>query len=77
MMKEKDIVEKFKVSNLVSSTPPQRDEKKGDSYLMWKINFSAHLTILGLKDCLMPEFASELPAKENDTFDLTFNKGKN
>jgi hypothetical protein len=44
---------------------------------MWKIKFSAHLTMLGLKDCRTPEFASELPAKEKDTFDLTSNKGKN
>jgi hypothetical protein len=33
--------------------------------------------MLGLKDCLTPKFASELPAKEKDTFDLTSNKGKN
>jgi hypothetical protein len=51
--------------------------KKGDSYLMWKIKYSAHSTMLGLKDCLTPEFASELPAKEKDTFDLTPGKGKN
>jgi hypothetical protein len=44
---------------------------------MWKIKFSAHLTMLGLKDCLTPEFTSELPAKEKDTFDLTSDKGKN
>jgi hypothetical protein len=44
---------------------------------MWKIKFSAHLTMLGLEDCLTPEFASELPSKEKDTFDLTSNKGKN
>jgi hypothetical protein len=33
--------------------------------------------MLGLKDCLTPEFASELPAKEKDTFNLTSDKGKN
>jgi hypothetical protein len=44
---------------------------------MWKIKFSAHLTMLGLKNCLMPEFASEFPSKEKDTFDLTSDKGKN
>ncbi len=77
MTKAKDIVKKFKVSNFVNSKPPQWDEKKGDSYLMWKIKFSAHLTMLGLKDCLTPEFASELPAKEKDIFDLTSDKGKN
>jgi hypothetical protein len=42
-----------------------------------EIKFSAHLTMLGLKDCRIPKFASELPAKEKDTFDLTSNKGKN
>jgi hypothetical protein len=30
-----------------------------------------------LKDCLTPKFASELSSKEEDTFDLTSNKGKN
>ena len=77
MMKAKDIVEKFEVLNVGNSKPPQWDGKKGDSYLMWKIKFSAHLAMLGLKDCLTLEFASELPAKEIDTFDLTSNKGKN
>jgi hypothetical protein len=76
MTKAKDIVKKFKVSNVGNSKPPQWDGKKGNSYLMWKIMFSAHLIMLGFKDCLMPEFASELPAKEKDTFDLTSNKEK-
>jgi hypothetical protein len=44
---------------------------------MWKIKFSAHLTMLGLKNCLTPDFASEIPSKEKDTFYLTSNKGKN
>ncbi len=77
MTKAKDIVEKVNVSNVGNSKPPKWDGKKGDSYLMWKIKFSAHLTMLGLKDCRMPEFASECPANEKDTFDLTSNKGKN
>ncbi len=77
MTKAKDIVEKFKVSNLGNSKPPQWDGKNGDSYLMWKIKFGVHLTMLRLKDCLTPEFASELPAKEKDTFDLTSDEGKN
>ncbi len=77
MTKAKDIVKKVKVSNVGNSEPPQWDGQKGDSYLMWKIKFSAHLAMLELKDCLMPEFASELPAKEKDTFDLTSYKGKN
>ncbi len=76
-MKAKDIVDKVKVSNVGNSKPPQWDGKKGNSYLMWKIKFSAHLTMLGLEDCLTLEFASELPEKENDTFDLTSDKGKN
>ena len=77
MTKAKEIVEKVEVSNVGNSKPPQWDGKKGNSYLMWKIKFSAHLTMLGLKDCLTPEFASELPAKEKDIFDLTSDKGKN
>jgi hypothetical protein len=44
---------------------------------MWKIKFSAYLTMLGLIDCCTPEFASALPAKGKDTFYLTSNKGKN
>ncbi len=77
MTKAKDIVEKFEVSNVGNSKPPQWDGKKGDSYLMWKIKFSAHLTILGLEDCLTPELTSEISAKEKDTFDLTSDEGKN
>jgi hypothetical protein len=77
MTKSKDIVKKVGVSNVGNSKPPQWDGKKGDSYLMWKIKFSAHLTMLGLKDSLMPEFSSELQAKVNNTFNLTSNKGKN
>ncbi len=37
----------------------------------------SYLTVLGLKDCLTPEFASELPAKEKGTFDLTSQEKKN
>jgi hypothetical protein len=47
------------------------------AHIMWKIKFSAHLTMLRLKDCLMLEFASEPPAKAKDTFNLTSNEGKN
>jgi hypothetical protein len=46
-----------------NSKPPQWDEKKGNSYLMWKMKFIAHGTMLGLGECFMPEFASELPPK--------------
>ncbi len=77
MTKAKVIFKKFEVSNVGNSMPLQWDGKKGNSYLMWKIKFSAHLTMLGLKDCLTLEFASELPAKERDTFDLTSDEGKN
>ncbi len=77
MTKAKDIAEKVEVLNVGNSKSHQWDGKKGDSYLMWKIKFVAHLTMMGLKDCLTLEFASELPSKEKDTFDLTSHKGKN
>jgi hypothetical protein len=77
MTTAKDIVEKFELSNVGNSKPPQGNGKKGNSHLLWKIKFSAHLTMLGLKDCLTPEFVNELLAKEKDTFDLTSNKGTN
>jgi hypothetical protein len=32
--------------------------------------------MLGLEDCLTPDFASELPAKEKVIFNLTSNKEK-
>ncbi len=75
--KAKDIVKKVEVSNVGNSKPPQWDGKKGNKYLMWKIKFAAHLTMLGLEDCLTPEFASELLSKEKDTFNLTSDKEKN
>ncbi len=77
MTKAKDIVEKFKVSNVGNSKSAQWDGKKGNSCLMWKIKFSAHLTMLGLEDCLTLEFVNELPAKEKDTFNFTSNERKN
>ncbi len=77
LTKAKDIVKKVEVSNVGDSKPPQWDGKKGDSYLLWKIKFSAYLTMLRLKDCLTPEFACELPSTEKNTFNLTSNKGKN
>ncbi len=76
MTKAKEIVEKVKVLNVGNSKPPQWDGKKGDSYLMQKIKFIAHVTMLGLKECFMPQFASELPPKEKEAFDLTTDKGK-
>jgi hypothetical protein len=64
MTKAKEIVEKVEVLNVGNSKAPQWDGKKGDIYLMWKIKFNAHVTMMGLKECFMPEFASELPLKE-------------
>jgi hypothetical protein len=43
--------------------------EKSDSYLMWKINYMAHMVMLGLDDALNPDFEEELPTKEKDTFD--------
>jgi hypothetical protein len=77
MTKAKDIVKKVEVSNVGNTKPPQWDGKKGDSYLMWKIKYTAHMVILGLDDALNPDFKRELPTKEKDTFDLTSNEGKN
>jgi hypothetical protein len=77
MTKAKYIVKKVEVSSVGNSKPPQWDGKKGNSYLMWKIKFSAHLTMLELKDCLAPVFVSEPPAKEKDTFNLISNEDKN
>jgi hypothetical protein len=77
MTKAKEIVEKVEVSNVGNSKPPQWDGKKGDSYLMWKIKFNDHVTMLGLEECFTLEFAIELPPKEKEAFDLTTDKGKN
>jgi hypothetical protein len=43
MTKAKDIVEKFEVSNVGNTKPPQWDGKKGDSYLMWKTDKEVHM----------------------------------
>ncbi len=77
MTKAKDIVEKVEVSNVRNTKPPQWDGKKGDSYLMWKIKYTAHMVMLGLDDALDPDFDEELPTKEKDTFDLTSDEGQN
>ncbi len=77
MTKAKEIVENIEVLNVGNSKPPQWDGKKGNSYLMWKIKFNAHVTMLGLKECFTPEFASELPPKEKEAFNLTTDKGNN
>jgi hypothetical protein len=77
MTKAKDIVKKVEVSNVGNTKPPQWDRKKGESYLMWKIKYTAHMVMLGLDDALDPDFEEELPTKGKDTFDLTSNEGKN
>ncbi len=77
MTKAKDIVKKVEVSNVGNTKPPQWDGKKGDSYLMWKINYTAHMVMWGLADALDPDFEEELPTKEKDAFDLTSDEGKN
>ncbi len=77
MTKAKDIAKKVEVSNAGNTKPPQWDGKKGNSYLMWKIKYTAHMVMLGLDDALDPDFEEELPTKEKDTFDLTSDEGKN
>ncbi len=77
MTKAKEIVKKVNVLNVGNSKPPQWDGKKGNSYLIWKIKFIAHVTMLGLEECFTLEFASELPPKEKEAFDLTTDEGKN
>ena len=42
MTKTEDIVEKVDVSNVENSKSHQWNGKKDNSYLMWKIKFSAH-----------------------------------
>ncbi len=74
MTKAKEIVKKVEVLN--NSRPPQWDGMKGDSYLMWKIKYQAHMVILGLKEILTLDFASKLPAKEKEAFDLTTKQGR-
>jgi hypothetical protein len=61
--KAKDIVKKVEVSNVGNTKPPQWDGKKGDSYLMWKIKYTAHMVMLGLDDALNPDFKEELQQK--------------
>jgi hypothetical protein len=77
MTKAKDIVKKVEVSNVGNTKPPRWDRKKGYSYLMWKIKYTAHMVMLGLDDALDPDFEEELPTKEKDAFNLTFDEGKN
>ncbi len=74
--KAKEVVEKVELSNVGNTKPPQWDGKKGNSYLMWKIKFLAHATMLGLEECFTLEFEDELPEKEKDAFDFDTLEGK-
>ncbi len=47
--KAKEVVKEVELSNVGNVKPLQWDGKKGDSYLMWKIKFLAHATMLGLE----------------------------
>ena len=67
MTKAKDIVNKVEVLNVRNTNPPQWDGKKGDSYLMWKIKYTAHMVMLGLDDALNPDFERELPTNSQST----------
>ncbi len=74
--KAKEVVKKVELSNIGNTKPPQLDGKKGDSYLMWKIKFLAHATMLGLEECFTSEFEDELPEKAKDTFNFDTSEGK-
>jgi hypothetical protein len=77
MTTAKNIVKKVEVLNVGNTKPPQWDGKKSDSYLMWKIKYTAHMVMLGLDDALNPDFKRKLQMKEKDTFDLTSDEEKN
>ncbi len=74
--KAKEVVEKVELSNVGNTKPPQWDGKKGNSYLMWKIKFLAHATMLGLKECFTSKFEDELPEKKKDAFDFDTSEGR-
>jgi hypothetical protein len=76
MAKAKELDEKNESSNVGNSKPPQWDGKKGDSYLMWKIKFLAHATMLNLEECFTLDYDKELPAKEKEAFNLTTTEGQ-
>ncbi len=67
MTKAKNIVKKVEVLNVENTKPPQWDGQKGDSYLMWKIKYMAHMVMLGLDDALNPDFERELPTNSQST----------
>jgi hypothetical protein len=74
MTKAKEIVEKVEGSN--NLRPPQCDGKKGNGYLMWKIKYQAHMVMLRIEEALTPDFASKLPAKEKEVFNVTTEQGQ-
>jgi len=74
--KAKEVVKEVELSNVGNAKPPQWDGKKGDSYLMWKIKFLAHATMLGLEECFTSEFEDELPEKEKDAFHFDTSEGR-
>ncbi len=43
---------------------------------MWKIKYQAHMVMLGLEEALTPDFASKLPTKEKEAFDITTEQGQ-
>jgi hypothetical protein len=43
---------------------------------MWKIKYQAHILMLGLEEALTQDFASELPAKEKEVFNVTTEQGQ-
>ncbi len=67
MTKAKYIVKKVEVLNVGNTKPPQWDGQKGDSYLMWKIKFTAHMVILGLDDAFNADFERELLTNSQST----------
>jgi hypothetical protein len=73
MAKAKDTVEKVEVSNVGNTKPPQWEGQKGDSYLMWKIKYTAHMVILGLDDALNPDFEREFPTNSQSTLGTRLN----
>jgi hypothetical protein len=73
MTKAKEIVEKIEVSNVGNTKPPQWDGQKGDSYLMWKIKYTAHMVMSGLDDALNPDFERELPTNSQSTSETRLN----
>jgi hypothetical protein len=74
MAKAKEIVIKVEVS--YNLRPSQWAGKKGNSYLMWKIKYQAHMVMLGLEEALTPDFTSKLPTKEKEVFNVTTEQGQ-